>query len=138
MGQLFQNLLSNALKFKKDDVRPKIQVRAAILSAGESETHSLLAGYAVLGDPNFWRNEKFCKIYIEDNGIGFDNAYKERIFNIFQRLHSKSMFQGTGIGLAICKKIVDNHHGYIRAEGNEGKGATFIITLPLSQKNYAK
>jgi signal transduction histidine kinase len=70
---------------------------------------------------------------VEDNGIGFDDRYKEKIFGIFQRLHN-NRYQGTGIGLAICKKIVDNHHGFIRAESKEGHGSTFTILLPKEQK----
>lgn len=79
-------------------------------------------------------NEGFCRISVDDNGIGFDQAYAERIFLIFQRLHGISEYSGTGIGLAICKKIVDSHNGYIQAYGEPNKGATFVIILPLKQK----
>lgn len=136
MRQLFQNLISNAIKFSREGVAPKVDIRAEVLSGKDNATSLIQSNFAVLGDPNFWSNERFCKIYIKDNGIGFDSMYAERIFNIFQRLHSRSSFEGTGIGLAICKKIVDNHHGRIRAESVENEGATFIITLPLSQGQY--
>ena len=76
------------------------------------------------------------KIYVQDNGIGFDQAYVDRIFNIFQRLHGRSEYEGTGIGLAICKKVVDIHHGAITAIAQPGDGATFIIILPMSQRNF--
>jgi light-regulated signal transduction histidine kinase (bacteriophytochrome) len=77
----------------------------------------------------------FYKIYIRDNGIGFDPKYAEDIFVVFKRLHSYHEFEGTGIGLSICKKIVDKHNGYITAESKPDEGATFIITLP--ERNIA-
>jgi light-regulated signal transduction histidine kinase (bacteriophytochrome) len=73
---------------------------------------------------------------VGDNGIGFDETYAEKIFEIFQRLHSTKTFEGTGIGLAICKKIVDNHHGMISASSVPGEGASFLLFLPLSQKSF--
>ncbi|SHM36561.1 ATP-binding protein [Chitinophaga sp. CF418] len=109
--QLFQNIIANAIKFAHPERQLVINIRS------EQENNE-------------------CKIYIEDNGIGFDPAYAERIFLLFQRLHGMSEYSGTGIGLAICKKIVDSHHGHITALGTPGRGATFIITLPLTQTLY--
>ena len=75
-----------------------------------------------------------CQIFIEDNGIGFDEKYLDRIFNAFQRLHGRSEYEGTGMGLAICRKIVERHDGYITARSLSGCGSTFIVTLPLQQR----
>jgi signal transduction histidine kinase len=122
MRQLFQNLIGNALKFRKADVAPVIHVSAEI-----TEQHSLpIEGQAVV-------------ITIADNGIGFDQQFKDQIFVIFQRLHSRTEYEGTGIGLATCRKIVERHVGHIDAIGRPGEGSTFLITLPLSQskKEYA-
>jgi signal transduction histidine kinase len=82
-----------------------------------------------------WDKENFICIRVKDEGIGFDPVYSTKIFEIFQRLQSKDQ-QGTGIGLAICKKIVDNHRGFIVADSSPGKGASFAIILPVSQKNF--
>ncbi len=108
--QLFANIISNSLKFSKKDNRPHVVINAEL-------THE--------------DNRKYYHIYIHDNGIGFDPAYKEKIFDIFQRLHGQSEYTGTGIGLAICKKIIENHHGMISAHGEVGKGATFHVYLPV-------
>jgi two-component system sensor kinase FixL len=110
MHQLFLNLLSNALKFQKPRVEPRIVVAASV-SGGQ------------------------CRITVTDNGIGFDEKYLDRIFNIFQRLHGRGEYEGTGVGLAICRRIVDRHHGQITAKSQPGDGAEFIITLPLRQPN---
>lgn len=112
MRQLFQNLISNALKFQSQDTTPIVKVYAETLSDGDS-----------------------CRIYVEDNGIGFDEKYLDRIFGVFQRLHGRSEYEGSGIGLSVCKKIVERHGGVITAQSKSGKGATFIITFPLSIEN---
>jgi signal transduction histidine kinase len=118
MRQLMQNLIGNALKFRKNDTDPVITVEARVV-----EGHDLnCEGPAVV-------------ITIADNGIGFDNQYKEQIFTIFQRLHSRNEYEGTGIGLATCRKIVERHGGTIDADGKPGEGATFIVTLPVAQKH---
>lgn len=138
--QLFQNLISNAIKFGKEGVAPTIQIHSEIIKGtGLSSTHLLAAQYykfSVLSDPRYWDNETFCRIYVTDNGIGFDESYIDKIFMLFQRLHGRTEYEGTGIGLAICKKVVYIHHGTITAHSKAGEGATFIITLPVSQKNF--
>lgn len=120
--QLFQNLLSNSIKFASPSKPLEIRIRRELLSGRET---------GVMKEDKW--EDSFCRITIEDNGIGFDQAYAERIFLIFQRLHGVSEYKGTGIGLAICKKIVDAHHGHIAAYGQPGKGATFVIILPIKQ-----
>ena len=119
MQQLFQNLITNALKFIKPNVKPIISIEAYETDS-EEITH--------LGVP--FKHDKYYKIVVSDNGIGFDEEYNEKIFLIFQRLHGRSEFEGTGLGLAICKKIVDNHQGYIIAKSELNKGATFTVYLP--------
>jgi len=118
MRQLFQNLISNALKFRKPDVDPVINVSAEEHSVKNTEK----------GEVKYWR------IKLADNGIGFDNQYKKQIFTIFQRLHGRLEYEGTGIGLATCRKIVERHSGMIDADGIPGVGATFIIDLPVEQE----
>jgi signal transduction histidine kinase len=117
---LFQNLISNSLKYSRKDVQPIIKIT--------QETNALLNG------SNGTARDKYCKILIHDNGIGFDQKYAEEIFGMFKRLHHNSEFQGTGIGLALCKKIVEQHKGYISARSKINEGSTFIISLPLQQK----
>ena len=107
MEQLFTNLFSNAIKYRKPDIPLEIRIQSEV-------------------DGNFW------KISLEDNGIGFEPQYKDKIFELFQRLHSRFEYEGTGIGLSICKKIVQNHYGWIKATGNPGQGARFEIFLPVS------
>ncbi|QJB34210.1 CHASE3 domain-containing protein [Chitinophaga oryzae] len=122
--QLFQNILANAIKFASPDRPLVITIRQQVLTGKE-------LGFV---KENRW-DASFCRISIADNGIGFDPAFAERIFLIFQRLHGISEYTGTGIGLAICKKIVDSHNGFIFAEGQPGQGATFVVVLPLLQGN---
>jgi len=122
MRQLFQNLLNNALKFARPNNPPKVIVRCRQVAGVE-----LPEIYALLPENDYYIIE------IEDNGIGFEQSNAERIFTIFQRLHGRSEYAGTGVGLSICKKIVDNHHGTIFAEGATGKGAIFTVVLPLNQ-----
>jgi signal transduction histidine kinase len=111
MKQLFQNIIGNAIKYRRENVPPVINVRSAI------------------SDGN---NHAFYKIDISDNGIGFDNKYADQIFGLFQRLHGRSEYEGTGIGLAVCKKIVEQHGGTIHASGKVGEGSCFYITLPIT------
>jgi PAS domain S-box-containing protein len=119
--QLFLNLISNALKFSKADVPPVITISAKKVKGSESK------------EPNLSRDQVYHLITVEDNGIGFEAAYSKKIFNAFQRLHPKTEISGTGIGLAIVKKIVDNHDGTIIAEGRPDAGAIFKIYLPIDK-----
>ncbi len=118
--QVFQNLIINALKFSRDGVKPVIRINSEkvkgidIPSLVDKERYS----------------EDYFRIFIQDNGIGFDSRYTDQIFMAFKRLHTYEQFEGTGIGLSICKKIIDHHAGFISAESEENKGSTFIITLP--------
>jgi light-regulated signal transduction histidine kinase (bacteriophytochrome) len=121
MRQLFQNLIGNALKFRKKDVAPVIRVEAARLDAAASNGHD-----------NSGRVR--WQIQIRDNGIGFDEKYRERIFDVFQRLHTRAEYEGSGIGLSLCRKIVERHNGLIDATSIPGEGATFLITLPETQQ----
>jgi light-regulated signal transduction histidine kinase (bacteriophytochrome) len=105
--QLFQNLIANALKFH-----------------GEKQPHIKIYSQ---------RTDHDCQIFVEDNGIGFDEKYLDRIFAPFQRLHGRSAYEGTGMGLAICRKIAERHGGSITAKSKPGAGSTFIITLPVKQ-----
>ena len=118
--QLLINLVSNAIKFSAQGSPPHIVI-----------SHSEVVESDIPNGKNCDR--KFSKIAVSDNGIGFDAAYKERIFEVFQRLHTREEYTGTGIGLAIVKKIVENHGGYVTAEGETGKGATFTIYIPAAQ-----
>ena len=118
--QLFQNILSNALKFSKKEIAPIVNISVSRTAEQELEG-------------NNDENGNFCRISISDNGIGFNEIYKEKIFTMFQRLHSKEAFEGTGIGLAIVKKIVEKHNGIITVSSREGEGTTFILVLPIRQ-----
>ncbi len=120
MKVLLQNLTGNALKFQKPGISPYVKITGRI---SEQEPPGCSA-------PGFG---EFCIITVEDNGIGFDAQYAERIFTIFQRLHGRSEYNGSGIGLALCKKIVKYHGGGITAKSEPGQGALFEITLPVKQ-----
>lgn len=120
MMQLFHNLLSNALKFSKEGVPPVITMTSRIMKSREIAEH-----------PQLQNGTAYGEIRISDNGIGFAPTYVRKIFVIFQRLHGRGEYEGSGIGLALCQKIVIAHHGVIYAESEEGKGATFIVILPL-------
>lgn len=122
LRQLFQNIISNAIKFRKENTQPKIEV-----------TSDIITGSGIEGLDS---SQKYCKIQIKDNGIGFDEKYLDRIFIIFQRLHGRTEYEGTGIGLAICKKIVEAHHGIISAQSIPNEGSKFTIILPLKQLQY--
>ncbi len=110
MRQLFQNLISNSLKYSKAGVPPVVQV--------ESETD---------------KGEGRSRVRVKDNGIGFEQQYADKIFNIFQRLHANGEYEGTGIGLAICRKVVERHGGRITASSTLGDGAVFEVVLPIHQ-----
>lgn len=114
MRQLLQNLIGNALKFTKPDERPHVRVEAEVSANGSPPSY-------------------MCRLKISDNGIGFDNKYGDQIFAIFKRLHGRTEYEGTGIGLATCRKIAQRHGGEISADGRPNGGATFTVTLPLRQ-----
>ena len=122
--QLFSNIISNAIKYARNDLQPQIKITKKIVGAEELEENGV-PGTA------YW------KISITDNGIGFEPEHEKKIFELFQRLHGKEDYEGTGIGLAICKKIMQNHQGYINAEGRPGKGATFNIFIPTNDQAEA-
>src|SRR5260370_33709708 len=107
------NLLSNGLKFQPSGGVQVVKVR--------SRKFSVMSG------------EQFCEITVEDNGIGFEEKYLEKMFAVFQRLHGRSEYEGTGVGLAVCRRITDRHHGTITATSQLGQGAIFIVTLPVRQ-----
>ncbi len=111
LEQLLQNLISNAIKFHKHDAPPRVHVAA----------HT---------DGDHWL------ISVEDNGIGIESRFADRIFAIFQRLHTRREYPGTGIGLAICKKIVERHGGRIWMQSTPGKGTTFYFTLPMREASH--
>jgi signal transduction histidine kinase len=122
--QLFQNIISNSLKFSKADFPPEIVIEAEMVKGSEATGHAPLE-----------MEINFYNIYIKDNGIGFDSKYADDIFVVFKRLHSYHEFEGTGIGLSICKKIVEKHNGFIKAFSKIDEGSTFIITLPENMKS---
>ncbi len=117
--QMLYNLISNSLKFSRADKAPYIKIRSEIVNGSKLKNDKLKA------------DKKYCHISVADNGIGFEQTYSEKIFELFQRLHGKLAYVGTGIGLAIVKKIVDNHFGVITATSEVNQGATFDIYLPM-------
>ncbi|GAB2604449.1 sensor histidine kinase [Spirosoma areae] len=121
LAQVFQNLITNALKFARANVPPVIHISRQTVSRAE-----LPRQYQPLNTHQF-----FCAIRVSDNGIGFDAHQAERIFGTFQRLHGRSQYPGTGIGLAIVKKVVENHQGYVIAQSQPDQGATFTVYLPI-------
>ena len=125
LRQLFQNLLANALKFSQHTQTPQIQLSARIVDSSAvplAMMAPLMAGELPA---------RFHEINVRDNGIGFDEKYLDRIFQVFQRLHGKSQYPGSGVGLAICRKVVFNHHGALSARSQPGQGATFSVYLPV-------
>jgi signal transduction histidine kinase len=109
--QLFYNLVNNSLKFSRED--PRINISSS----------------------RVWQsNDEYAEIVVRDTGIGFSQEHAEKIFQAFSRLHSKDRYEGTGLGLALCKKIVERHHGTISAKSKENEGSIFTIRLPLTQK----
>ena len=121
MQQLFQNLIANALKYSKPDTPPVITISTRIINKNDGLANHFPAA----------KEKAFHLITITDNGIGFQQQYAEQIFEMFKRLHGRTSYSGTGIGLAIARKVVENHSGYIWAESEEGKGATFNLLLPV-------
>ena len=116
--QVMHNLIGNALKFSRLGHPPHITIKSKIIKGFEANEEKLSS------------KKEYCHISVSDNGIGFDAQYKDQIFEVFQRLHSKDQFAGTGIGLAIVKKVIDNHHGIINATSKINEGTTFNIYIP--------
>ncbi len=121
MRQLFQNLIGNALKFHRENEPPVVTIRSALITGSGT------------GGEQSGADGDLCRITVEDNGIGFEDKDADRVFGLFQRLHGRSEYEGTGIGLAICRKIVERHGGTITATSTPGQGATFIIGFPVKQ-----
>lgn len=121
MRQLKQNLISNALKFQKPDQTPVVKVESRLINSANGP-----------GDQQLSEAE-LCELTVQDNGIGFDEKFAERIFGIFERLHGRGAYEGTGIGLATCRKIAERHGGTIEAKSAPGVGATFVVMLPVRQ-----
>ncbi|TFG98695.1 MAG: PAS domain-containing sensor histidine kinase [Myxococcales bacterium] len=119
MRQLLQNLLDNALKFHRPDEAPVVKIHGELLGVPAGRP---------LGSPPVGET---CQVIVEDNGVGFDEKYLDRIFKVFQRLHRRDQHEGTGMGLAICRKIVERHGGEISARSTPGRGSSFMITLPV-------
>jgi PAS domain S-box-containing protein len=118
MGRLFQNLISNSLKFSRKDEPPVIEISQKLLDKTE------------VNEEGIWPSEQYLQLNVKDNGIGFEQEYAEKIFNLFDRLHGRATYEGTGVGLAICRKIAENHGGTIKAKSAPGEGAEFTIIIP--------
>jgi len=121
MRQLFQNLIDNAVKFHRKDDAPIVKIHSEFIRDNEGEAN---------GDSG---NGGFCQITIADNGVGFDEKYADRVFGVFQRLHGRSEYRGTGIGLAVCRKVVELHGGTITVKSIPGQGTAFMVLLPMRQ-----
>ncbi len=121
MKQLLVNLIGNAVKYGRENVVPHVKITSSIIAGNEITNIAALP------------TASYLKISIADNGIGFDQKYAQKIFELFQRLHNREKYTGTGIGLAICKKIVENHKGFISAQGELDKGAVFNVYLPIKE-----
>ena len=126
MRQLLQNLIANGLKFHRLEEPPVVRIAGKLL-AGRQQRPSRQPGL-----------EERCQIVVEDNGIGFEDKYRERIFDVFERLHPRDVFEGTGIGLALCRKIVERHGGQITARGTLGQGSVFEVVLPAIHSKAAR
>lgn len=121
LRQLFLNLISNALKFTKPDIPPVIRITSKIIKGNK------------IGNENVFQDQQYLHITVADNGIGFNPEYASKIFEVFQRLHGKGEYEGTGIGLAICSKIAENHNAIIKATSEVNEGATFHLYFPMVQ-----
>jgi two-component system, NtrC family, sensor kinase len=116
--QLLQNLIGNGLKFRRIEEPPVVKVEGKFVHGRQQQKSRQPAA------------EEQCRIVVEDNGIGFDEKHRGRIFDVFQRLHPRDVYEGTGIGLALCRKIVERHGGQISARSVPGRGSTFEVLLP--------
>lgn len=125
MRQLVQNLLSNALKFRKPSQAPHVRIHGDVSNGHDLETDGV-------------RAEELCRIIVEDDGIGFEQQYAEQIFGVFQRLHGRKEYEGSGVGLAVCRKIAERHGGTITVNSRPGEGTKFIVTLPVNNRKGEK
>jgi signal transduction histidine kinase len=123
LQQLFHNLISNALKYSKPNVAPQVEISYTLVKASDIP----IEGVSNLGD------KAFHLLEVTDNGIGFEQQYAKKIFEMFQRLHGKMEYSGTGVGLSIARKVVENHNGYVWAESELGEGSSFKILLPVAE-----
>jgi two-component system, LuxR family, sensor kinase FixL len=123
LRQVLQNLISNSVKFQPPGQSPVIQIEAQVLTRP----------FSCVKHPT--PDDRVCELSLKDNGIGFDEQYLDKVFAVFQRLHGRSEYDGTGVGLAVCRRIVDRHGGTIIAKSKPGEGATFIVALPVRQYN---
>jgi two-component system CheB/CheR fusion protein len=130
INQLFYNLVGNALKFAKFGEPVSLSISSRILPSEETENEFNLKF-------NLNKQLSYSEISFKDNGIGFEQQFAEQIFSIFERLNNQEQYLGTGVGLALCQKIVQHHHGGIRAEGKDKEGAVFYVLLPLTQSTNA-
>jgi signal transduction histidine kinase len=119
MRQLLQNLIGNALKFHNPGVPPFVSVQACVPALDD---RAFYQGYLAI---------QYCEISVQDNGIGFEEKYLDRIFTPFERLHGLGEYEGSGIGLAVCRKIVERHRGTVTAHSVPGQGSRFVVTLPV-------
>jgi signal transduction histidine kinase len=126
MNQLFFNLLGNALKFTVEGRESEVEISSRTLSVDE-----------VAANEGLDTEQSYCEIMVRDNGIGFDQQYAEKVFEIFQRLNARTAYDGTGLGLAVCHKIVQNHDGIIYSRSKENEGASFFVILPFRHKTAA-
>jgi PAS domain S-box-containing protein len=132
MRQLLLNLIGNSLKFQPPGATPIVKIRSRLINPDSAIDTAYFKRLSAGEDPTQTARQ-LCEISVEDNGIGFDEKYSEKIFAVFQRLHGRTEYEGTGVGLAVCRRITERHHGTIIGKSKPGEGATFIITLPVCQ-----
>jgi PAS domain S-box-containing protein len=132
MRQLLLNVIGNSLKFQPAGGTPIVKIRSRIINPGSVADTAHFKRVPVSAE-QAEALPQLCELSVQDNGIGFEEDYSEKIFAVFQRLHGRTEYEGTGVGLAVCRRITDRHHGTIIAKSKPGEGATFIITLPVSQ-----
>jgi light-regulated signal transduction histidine kinase (bacteriophytochrome) len=131
MRQLLLNLVGNSLKFQSPGTTPIVKIQARTIShPWKADTAFLRKLPSNSGEASDL--EQFCEVTVQDNGIGFEEKYAEKVFAVFQRLLGRDQYEGNGVGLAVCRRIADHHHGTIRAKSQLGQGATFIVTLPFT------
>ncbi|HZV36388.1 MAG TPA: ATP-binding protein, partial [Verrucomicrobiae bacterium] len=128
MRQLLQNLIGNAIKFQPPGAIPVVKIDAQLISRDQIKEDAKLPN-APTNSPD----DKFCVLTVQDNGIGFDEQYLDKVFAVFQRLLGRTEYEGTGIGLAVCRRIAERHGGYITAQSKPGEGSIFIVILPVKQ-----